>query len=86
MVVRTYNLEINCIIARGQPEPTIEWLHNGTKISSDAYQIMNGSLLIQSVHPDRDSGTLTCRADTPSVGYDEVNSTVTVIGMSTLHV
>ena len=86
MVVVTYNLQIDCSIARGYPSPTISWLHNDATISnSSIYQVFsNGSLLIQSVTSDMDNATFTCIASTPDMGSDNLTSFVTVIGKPSL--
>ena len=82
VVVVTYNLQIDCSIARGYPSPAISWFHDDTKISnSSVYGVFsNGSLLIQSVTSDMDNTTFTCIAMTPDVGTDKLTSSVTVIG------
>ena len=81
----TYNLLIECPIARGNPSPFISWLLEDSIIPGrhPQYTMLNdGTLLINNLTRDRDEGVYTCIADSLEVGQDNSSSTITVTGIN----
>ena len=81
MIPETSNLVIFCEINRGNPKPSIMWLHNNVPVSDPRYTVQNdGSLRIEGVLRGRDDGVFTCVASTAGLGQDSVDTVVAVSG------
>ena len=81
MVPETSTLTIICEIDRGNPNPSISWLHNNVPVSDPRYTVQNdGSLRIDGVLRGRDDGVFTCIATTAGLAQDSVDTVVAVSG------